>query len=80
MIQVSSSFSETPLCIKLSDVDPEWFFSEDLDEIKLAQSICSNCPIRLECLDWAIGFEMEERYVWGVYGGLTSWERLDILS
>lgn len=75
MMKLVHSFSKQPLCSQLSDVNPEWFFSEDIEDTKTAQSICSHCPIKRECLDWAISIERKEKYVWGVYGGLTSDQR-----
>lgn len=62
------------LCCKL-DVDIEFFFSEDPDEIEIAQSTCSFCLEKQKCLDWAIKMEWNEKYKWGVYGGLTPEER-----
>lgn len=66
-----------PLCCKLSDVDPEWFFSEDPREIRLARSICSQCPIERECLEWANLIEEGSKpgHRFGIYGGLTGAER-----
>lgn len=75
MITLFHSFSKVPLCCKLEDVNPEWFFSEDPDEMKLAQSICSHCPIKRECLDWANSIEKDQKFIWGIYGGLSSTER-----
>ena len=40
----------------------------DLSE---ARRVCAECPVRAECLEWAI--ERGERY--GVWGGLTAVER-----
>lgn len=36
-----------------------------------AKSVCSACPVREECLDFAIG----QRDGFGIYGGLTADER-----
>ena len=35
-----------------------------------ARIVCSNCPVRTECLDYALVFDME-----GIWGGLTQKER-----
>lgn len=79
MMTLRHSFRQDPLCTKLSDVDPEWFFSDDPKDIETAQSICSHCPIKRECLDWAVSIEQNEKYSWGVYGGLTASERQEML-
>ena len=41
------------------------FFSDDIDAIETAKSICSLCPVRKECLSWAL----DNREIWGVWGG-----------
>jgi WhiB family redox-sensing transcriptional regulator len=60
-------------------VDPELFFSsEDLPDKRdrveresVAKSICAACPVRAECLAYAIA--AGERY--GIWGGLNPQER-----
>ena len=41
------------------------FFSEELQEIARAKSICAECPAMLTCLEGAIA----RREPWGVWGG-----------
>jgi WhiB family redox-sensing transcriptional regulator len=41
------------------------FFSDDLDEIAEAKSVCLACPVRTECLDEAVG----RREQYGIWGG-----------
>lgn len=41
------------------------FFSEELQDIARAKSICAQCPALSECLEGAI----ERREPWGVWGG-----------
>ena len=41
------------------------------ERIHLAKMICSGCPVRNDCLDWAIRTDDK----WGLYGGLTPQER-----
>jgi WhiB family redox-sensing transcriptional regulator len=36
-----------------------------------AKKVCAGCPVRLDCLKWAIDTAQE----WGVWGGLTEDER-----
>ncbi|MGY6500020.1 MAG: WhiB family transcriptional regulator [Acidimicrobiales bacterium] len=41
------------------------FFSEELQDIAHAKTICSECPVIAECLEGAL----ERREPWGVWGG-----------
>jgi len=41
------------------------FFSEELQDIARAKTICSECPVMLTCLEGAIA----RREPWGVWGG-----------
>jgi WhiB family redox-sensing transcriptional regulator len=52
-------------------VDPDLFFSTDPGETEHALSICASCPVRVECLDYAL--EAGERF--GIWGGLTEKRR-----
>lgn len=45
--------------------DPDLFFAESPDDVELAKSLCSDCPVRLTCLAGAT----ERREPWGVWGG-----------
>ena len=45
--------------------DPDLFFAESPDDVELAKSLCSDCPVRLTCLAGAV----ERREPWGVWGG-----------
>ncbi|MEU4229440.1 WhiB family transcriptional regulator [Nonomuraea sp. NPDC026600] len=40
----------------------------------LAKAICANCPVREECLRWAL----HHKEHWGVWGGLNPRERRDL--
>jgi len=41
------------------------FFSEELQDIARAKTVCAECPVMLECLEGAIA----RREPWGVWGG-----------
>lgn len=41
------------------------FFSDELQDIAKAKSICAECPVIVECLEGAI----ERHEPWGVWGG-----------
>lgn len=47
-------------------VDPDLFFSEDPGGTKRAAQVCQGCPVRQQCLDWAI----ESNQNHGIAGGL----------
>jgi WhiB family redox-sensing transcriptional regulator len=52
-------------------VDPEWFFPEQGGTTRPAKRICQQCPVRVDCLDYAIA----TRQQFGVWGGLSERER-----
>lgn len=54
----------------------EFFFSEDPTEIADAKEVCSHCPVRKECLSWAL----DNKEIWGVWGGRDEIEIRDALS
>lgn len=72
-----------PPCVE----QPESFYPEDFGSgdqardthynstiraaVKLAKSLCAECPIRKDCLEYAV----EAKEEWGIWGGLTSRER-----
>ena len=62
--------------------DPDIFFAEDEFTQKRAQTICSHCPIKQECLDWALFIEQDflPEDIWGIYGGLTAKQRVLLLE
>ena len=45
--------------------DPELFFAESPDDVEHAKALCSDCPVRLDCLNGAL----ERSEPWGVWGG-----------
>jgi WhiB family transcriptional regulator, redox-sensing transcriptional regulator len=43
---------------------------------KAAKAICNRCPVRMECLDYALGAPGVPAHTpYGVYGGMTEEER-----
>lgn len=58
-----------------SHVDPELFYPEKGGSAAAAKRICEGCPVRAECLVWAL--ERGERF--GVWGGLSERERRRLL-
>lgn len=65
------------------EVPAEMFFTEEgesygrIEITQVIQSVCGNCPVSGECLDYAMeqeaGFPPHLRH--GVYGGMTPMER-----
>ena len=56
--------------------DPELFFpmspsGPSLDQIERARAICATCPVRRECLQFALA----TRQAHGVWGGMSEQER-----
>jgi WhiB family transcriptional regulator, redox-sensing transcriptional regulator len=45
--------------------DAELWFAESPADVELAKALCTDCPVRTECLAGAI----ERREPWGVWGG-----------
>jgi len=55
-------------------VDPELFFPDTGGSARAAKRVCAGCPVRSQCLDWALAHD--QRY--GVWGGLTVGERMQL--
>lgn len=67
--QRNTSWMEQARCAGVDKLD--WFEEEDTLLIKLAISICNDCPVRAECLQMA----EDESIYFGVWGGLTPDQR-----
>lgn len=63
-----TSWQERALC---AQTDPEAFFPEKGGSTREAKRICAVCPVRAECLSYAL--EHDERF--GIWGGLSERER-----
>ena len=61
-------WQEKAIC---QQTDPEAFFPEKGGSNQEAKSICRKCPVRLECLEYALN--NNEKF--GVWGGLDERER-----
>jgi len=53
------------------DLDVDIFFPVSESDSARAKVVCATCPVRQECLDYAIVTRQED----GVWGGLTESER-----
>ena len=56
-------------------MDPSIFFPLNEDDALEAVAVCRACPVRDECLSWAL--ETRERF--GVWGGTTEKQRRSML-
>jgi WhiB family redox-sensing transcriptional regulator len=59
-----------------ASVDPDLFFpvgvtGPAVDQIAAAKAVCGECPVRAECLDFAITTNQE----YGIWGGTSEEER-----
>ena len=59
---------DSALC---AQVDPEIFFPEKGGSTRQATQVCVGCPVRIQCLDYAM--TNDERF--GVWGGLSETQR-----
>jgi WhiB family transcriptional regulator, redox-sensing transcriptional regulator len=58
------------------DTDPDLFFpvgttGQALVQIERAKNVCGECPVRVECLDYALATNQDA----GIWGGLSEEER-----
>jgi WhiB family transcriptional regulator, redox-sensing transcriptional regulator len=60
-IQRHGAAAPTLLC----QSEPDLFFSEHPDDLRLAKALCGQCPVRMACLTGA----RERGEPWGVWGG-----------
>lgn len=67
------SWRDDALC---RDTDPDLFFpvgttGQALVQIERAKNVCNECPVRLECLDFALETNQDA----GIWGGTSEDER-----
>jgi WhiB family transcriptional regulator, redox-sensing transcriptional regulator len=56
---------------RCSEVDPEIFFPERGGSSKAARSVCAQCDVRMECLEYALNNKEQ----FGIWGGTSERER-----
>jgi len=54
-----------------AQTDPEVFFPEKGGSVREAKAVCTGCPVRVQCLEYALAHD--ERF--GVWGGTSERER-----
>lgn len=70
---VDVSWHEDALCASVGD---DLWFPEKGESPKEAMKICRSCPVRAECLDYALTW----RQNFGVWGALTERGRRDLVK
>lgn len=55
--------------------DPDMFFPGRRDDVSALRAICSSCPARIDCLEYALS----NRVTAGFWGGATEAERRTML-
>lgn len=63
-------WQDSALC---AQTDPDMWFPEKGGSTRAAKAICASCPVRAECLDYAL--EHEDIGAHGIWGGLSEVER-----
>jgi WhiB family redox-sensing transcriptional regulator len=62
----NNEWQEESLCSKKENRHlVENFFSESLDEKHEAKNLCFSCPVRKDCIKYAL----ESKEIWGIWGG-----------
>lgn len=67
-------WTESAVC---RSIGGDLWFQEFAGDRREAKAICHRCPVRLQCLDYAMRLE-QDKGTWiriGIYGGLTPNER-----
>jgi WhiB family transcriptional regulator, redox-sensing transcriptional regulator len=67
----AADWKDDALC---SQTDPEAFFPEKGGSTREAKRVCRGCPVRAECLTYAL--DRDERF--GIWGGLSERERRNL--
>jgi len=65
------AWQDEALC---AQADPELWFPEKGGSVREAKKVCRRCPVRAECLEYAL--EHDERF--GLWGGLSERERRNL--
>ncbi len=61
---------------RCNNYDPELFFAPRARAERRAKAVCARCPVRSECLAFALASRME----FGIWGGMSGRERLSLLD
>lgn len=67
---------ESACSLKVNEHLQDFFFSTEPNEKYQAKNLCFSCPVRRDCLKWAL----EHRQIWGIWGGKDEGEIRRTLS
>lgn len=67
------SWQDQALC---AQTDPEAFFPEKGGSTAAAKRVCAACPVRAQCLEYAL----ENREMHGIWGGVAERQRRNMLA
>lgn len=59
-----------------AETDPEAFFPTEGDSQKPPKLVCQGCPVRVDCLEYALRNKEEH----GIWGGLSAHQRKKLLQ
>lgn len=59
-----------------NEKDPDIFFPSDGSGVEKAKRICAECPVRMECLEYAL----ENKVNHGIWGGASERQRRKMLK
>lgn len=68
MNKISTDFMKKAAC---KDIDTNFFFAEDTKSIRRAEQFCQGCPVKNECLHYALSTNIN----YGVWGGVNAKKR-----
>ena len=67
-----------------ASTDPDIFFDSvghnERATRAAARGICQPCPVKMQCLAYAMAFEKGHKFRYGIYGGCTPTERKTLQS
>lgn len=70
-LKLAEAIKEAPHNPPCMETDPELWFSSNWGEGNQAKKLCAICPVRKECLTYALATNQQD----GIWGGLNLWQR-----
>lgn len=58
-----------------AETDPQIFFPEAGGSTRAAKKVCASCPVRVECLEYALA----HKDAFGIWGGVSERDRRKIV-
>jgi WhiB family redox-sensing transcriptional regulator len=77
LVTLDLNWHDDAECAKVVNRDKtNFFFSTKQNERHQAKNLCFACPVRKDCIQWAL----ESKQLWGIWGGRDEYEIRRILS